>query len=142
MTASIGAMDDINLDDPVSVIATLTDLRNDDMFPPWSLLVALSYPDSPGGLMLVIEEAPPDPPQHERVEVLGSVLNGLSKHEIDVGGVLLAHVRPGSADIRGHDLAWLDALTTAAQAADIRIHGVYAMTDDCVTRVVVPAPVE
>lgn len=137
-------MDDINLDDPVSVIATLSELRDDEMFDPWSLVMAFSHANEPGGLITIIEEAPPDPPQHERISVIDAVLQTFlhAVRESDVGGVLLAHDRPGSADIRGHDLAWLDALNTVADAAGIRVHGAYVMSDDGVARVVVPEPVQ
>lgn len=137
-------MRNIDLNNPATVISTLTAMRDDDVFQPSSLLFSFSDPSGHELLTTMIDEGPPDPPQHERLEILNAFLGMLHSHGLleGIGGVVLAYDRTGTGEIRGHDLAWHDALKAAAEPVDLNVHGVYAVTSDAVTRVVVPEPVE
>lgn len=134
---------DINLKNPASVIAGLTELRDLDAFNPGSLAVIFADHDALGVCTAMIDDVPDDPPQTDRVDVLASLLGCTTSHGLGslISGFLLAHERPGTDQVRGHDLAWHDAAATVADETGFILYGNYVVTDDGVARVVVPEPV-
>jgi hypothetical protein len=131
---------DINLNEPASVIAGLTELRDLDGFTPGSLAVVLADHNARGICVVLIDEVPADPPQDERVEVLACLIGATRSHGLDdaISGFLVAHERTGSGDVRGHDLAWRDAATVVAKDAGLVLYGNYMVTSDGVARVIAP----
>lgn len=77
-------------------------------------------------LVVVIDEVPADPPQTERVRLLGPFLRDLARH--DIAGAALVVRRGGPAHPGGGDLAWHDAFVGGCSVAGLSCHGVYLAT--------------
>ncbi len=122
------------LDDEAAVRTNLELLAEQGDLPSGSLLVMLGDAHSRIVIAVAIDDVPPDPPQDERVSLLGPFLRQVREHP-DVHGALLVVARAGSAQVGMSDLAWHDAFDGSSRIAGLTAHGVYLATPSGVRRV-------
>lgn len=122
-----------NLHDPADAHIFVDVLRERGDVYPGAMLIALvdSAGEPIGGIC--VEDIPADPPQHERVRMLGPLLRSLAQHGLCTG-VLLAVGRRGAAVPSGGDLAWHDAFAGTCGVAGLTCHGTYVVTPHRVLR--------
>ena len=102
------------------------------------ITLLVSQDDRDDGVAIEITDVPPDPPQHQRMELVRPLLRLAEKEYIDRAAVVVC--RPGGPSVSGSDLAWHDALATACHEAGVHCCGTYVATARGAVGPIVPVP--
>lgn len=124
----------VPLHEPTAVFDVLTVLAAGESLPASGLAVLYDVPDDRTPAYVLIPDAPPDPPQHDRVRALSGLLGSIVTTRGATSAVLVV-VRGGSRARRGDDYAWHDAFHEAGASAGLSPVGVYVLAAGVLTAV-------
>ena len=116
----------LRIDDHEAVRQVYDDFGRRDLLRYDMITLLVSRDGRDDGVAIEITDVPPDPPQHQRMQLVRPLLRLAEQEYIDRAAVVVC--RAGGPAVRGGDLAWHDALATACRDAGLRCCGTYVAT--------------
>lgn len=122
-----------NLRDHDAVLGYLREHAGSALLAPEVVIIFAAAEDAKPPIAVVLDDMPPSPPQHERVQLMAAFLAAAGQAGCTDFGLVIC--RSGPARTSGDDLAWHDAAFGVRRPAGPRCQGVYVVAQRRALRV-------